>query len=38
MFLTVFADHLLAARCFEGIDGQLAADSAAKFEWDFILR
>lgn len=36
--LTVFAQHLLAAGCFERVDCQLAADGAAKLERDFLLR
>lgn len=35
--LTVLTNHLLAAGCSEGIDGQLAADGATKFDGDLVL-
>lgn len=35
--LTVFANHLFATGCPEGIDCQLAADGAAQLDWDLIL-
>lgn len=35
--LTILTNHLLAAGCSEGIDGQFATDSATEFDGDLVL-